>query len=114
MNKLIMGILLAAVICAAPAAVLADCPNKGQCSLSWGGSSTQYKDLGTIYMPTCWKFGKGCRPWHCGGQEDKNSDYWLNKCVSEFNVKHDPSHSNEILWLQFQGGITGNYSRDLK
>lgn len=114
MKLLTTAILLTALCCSVPSAVLADCPDKGSCWISWGGSSTQYQELGTFNTPTCYKFGKGCRPWHCEGYKDTTPDYWLNKCVQTFNIKHTPSRSGEILWVTFKGGITGNYSRNLQ
>jgi len=112
MKSLTITILLTAVVFLSFSAAFADCPDKVKCRLTWGYE--QYKDLGTINTPTCYKFGHGCRPWHCNGYKDTNADYWLNKCVNDFKVKHDPSHSNELLWVTIKGGIVGNYSRELK
>ena len=114
MKKFIIALLLSAICCSFPAVVLADCPDKVECKLSWGYGETTWKDVGTINTPTCYKFGKGCRPWHCEGFKDTNSDYWLNKCVQTFTIKHDKSHPNEILWVTIKGGIVGNYSRNLQ
>jgi hypothetical protein len=114
MKSLTIAILLTAIFYSFPTVVLADCPDEGRCWIAWGGSATQYQELGTFKTPTCYKFGKGCRPWHCEGYKDTKPDYWLNKCVQTFNVTHTPSRSGEILWVTFKGGIVGNYSRELK
>lgn len=114
MKQIALALLLSAVCLIIPHKAMADCPDEGSCWISWGGSSTQYQDLGTFKTPTCWKFGKGCRPWHCEGYKDTNPADWLNKCIQTFNVKHTPSRSGETLWVTFKGGITGNYSRELK
>lgn len=108
---IIVGSLLLAFL-AAPMVAVADCPDTARCWISYG-SPTQYEELGTFSTPTCWKFGKGCRPWHCDNN-DTNSDHWLNVCISKYKVVPNPSRYKEILWVTFEGGKTGNYSRELK
>lgn len=112
MKTFAFALMLAAAASLSHTAAFADCPDEIKCSLSW--APEHYQDLGKIKTPTCYKFGKGCRPWHCNGYKDTNSDYWLDKCIQTFNVKHDKSHSNERLVLTIKGGIVGNYSRSLK
>lgn len=61
----------------------ADCPDKVSCS-----SDTPYysNTWGTFNVPTCYKFGKGCKPWHCDGQyKNTNRDYWTDKCRNNFS-----------------------------
>ena len=67
----------------------ADCPDKVACKCPASSTSHDgtYKTAGTIdNIPTCYKFSKGCRPWHCDGRY-KNTDreYWTNKCRARFS-----------------------------
>jgi hypothetical protein len=72
-------LMLAAL--AAPAA--ADCPDIVSCGIEvWSYRSYEYQEVGKIHVPTCYKLGKGCRPWHCDGQwEHTNRGYWTDQCV---------------------------------
>ncbi len=114
--------ILAAALCTPPLAGHAACPDKVTCTISWGigidGESTDFKDIGNIATPTCYKFGKGCRPWHCKNNST-NADYWLDRCISYFGIKHDPKHDKEYIRVSFPGSpVDGesnwNYRRELK
>ena len=100
----------------------ASCPDKVTCTISWGvgaeGDSAEFKNLGNIAAPTCYKFGKGCRPWHCSGNSS-NADYWLDRCISYFGVRHDPKHNPEYIRVSFPGATVdgesnAKYRRELK
>jgi len=43
----------------------ADCPDKVDCEYP---VATFTQTAGHLNVPTCYKFGHGCRPWHCDGQ----------------------------------------------
>jgi hypothetical protein len=62
---------------AAPAR--ADCPDVVECQGLTGDYG--YETVGKIHVPTCYKFGKGCRPWHCDGRYGStNRVYWEEQC----------------------------------
>lgn len=61
---------------------LADCPDIVSCNLF---SDSYAPQVGTISVPTCYKFGKGCRPWHCDNAPDTNRDYWTAQCMQKFS-----------------------------
>lgn len=114
--------LLAAAFVMSPLFVHAACPDKVTCTISWGtgadGGSAHYQDIGNIATPTCYKFGKGCRPWHCSGNST-NVDYWLDRCISYFGIKHDPKHDHEYIRISFPGATVdgesnAKYRRELK
>lgn len=62
---------------------LADCPDKVSCRINGGGENPV--EIGTIDVPTCYKFGKGCMPWHCKDAPDTNRDYWTAQCMQRFS-----------------------------
>jgi hypothetical protein len=76
------ALLMLAALALAPLAA-ADCPDIVSCQIKvWLGRSSTHQEVGKIHVPTCYKFGKGCRPWHCDGQwEHTNRDYWTDQCV---------------------------------
>lgn len=67
------------VFTAGPA--LADCPDKVSCQKL---SGRKMIEIGVIRVPTCYKFGKGCRPWHCSGARDTDRDYCTSRCIRKF------------------------------
>lgn len=62
----------------------ADCPDLVSCNL-YGGGDEYSPRVGTISVATCYKFGKGCRPWHCDHASDTNRDYWTAQCMQKFS-----------------------------
>ncbi len=60
----------------------ADCPDKVSCEYR---VATFTSAAGQFNVPTCYKFGDGCKPWHCDGRyKDTNRDYWTAQCRKEF------------------------------
>ena len=61
--------------------VHADCPNWVDCC-----SKPGMKYVGHLDVPTCYKFLKGCRPWHCSGQDYSHALQceWDRKCTERF------------------------------
>lgn len=87
----ILGFCLAMIVgWAAP--VQADCPNIVLCKIFSGNDVSRPEGLekkitiGTISVPTCYKFLLGCAPWHCenSADKDKDSSYWKYQCMQNF------------------------------
>ena len=117
MRRLMVGVGIIAAMFIIPQQGLADCPDEAECSLEWvtGFHSADSKKLGVIKTPTCYTFGKGCRPWHCSGYKDTNSAYWINKCITLYNVKHESSRTSERVCVYFKGGINAEtYCKSLE
>jgi hypothetical protein len=79
MKRVWLLLALAALLLLPAFSARADCPDVVHCVVYTGMHSGDV--LGKIHVPTCWKLGKGCRPWHCPGQwEHTNAGYWQDQC----------------------------------
>jgi hypothetical protein len=79
MNRVWLLLALSALVLLPAFSARADCPDVVRCYKLVGMHTDEV--LGKIHVPTCWKFGKGCKPWHCSGQwEHTNEGYWKDQC----------------------------------
>lgn len=101
MKKIMITVLLGAIfLMLMPFAVVAACPDQAVCQRYWQGN-TEYGDrVGIISTSTCWKVGHQCRPWNCSG-DNTTSDYWINRCIQDFNVKHVAGRVDDKICVTF-------------
>jgi len=80
---LFLGALLcfAAALWAAPPAA-ADCPDVVTCDVAMMAGMEM--EVGRFSQPTCYKFGAGCRPWHCDNAPTTDRRHWSRKCQRLF------------------------------
>ncbi len=111
-----------------PAIAGADCPNVARCwqlqthvfdlmdnHKNYNTFAPQNSiELGVIETPTCWRFGLGCRPWHCANNYT-TPDYWMDECLRRYPPIRMPDIRviNHIC-VTFPGGVVvDNYCRPL-
>ncbi len=86
-KSLLFVLVIAVMIVSAPAAGLADCPDKMKCGYWTESFPPEQKQAGVVEnFPTCYKFGSGCKPWHCEGGNYKTEDQCKQICVQKFTV----------------------------
>lgn len=114
MRKTVFTFLLSVSILITPLTGFADCPDEAICYISWtfndpGPSwmpndvKLEYRELGRIKTPTCWKAAKGCRPWNCTKYQHTNADYWLDRCAEKFHFHRGPQYRMLELGVRFSG-----------
>ncbi len=90
-------LLVAVVFLSIPIAGWADCPDRMNCYYVISGYEATYVKVGTVDIPTCWKFGTGCKPWHCSGGNYKTEEQCKAICVEKFPVLKD----KKIISVEF-------------
>lgn len=63
------------------------------------------KTMGYIinYVPTCYKFLKGCRPWHCTDSDFVNTDqhYWEHRCAEFIAEICEDSYGRVLCTVEY-------------
>lgn len=77
-----LSFLLCLPVLFLPVAANAFCQDRVVCAVYPYKWTHNY--VGQIGIPTCYKFGSGCRPWHCDGAALTNRDTWTQRCMYHY------------------------------